>query len=419
MFEDKTKEAVQLRVLGRLADNNDVSPHSPLYIVTAPVAEGWAEFYKDLDKGLKQVFPSTADREYIVKDAEKYGIAPYPASYAQVEGEFNIEVEIGDRFSKGQVNFSVTEFLRSEHLEEEDENHRYYYSLTCEQAGEIGNVAPGKIIPIQAINGLKVSNITRILVPGEEEENTETFRQRYLSSFNNKAFCANLADYFQELGAYSGIGKFKVLRCINNEGISDPEWVTIVFTDSEFKRPSEELVGNVQEYFQPLDDKTHLPSIETSGLGLSAIGQLCWVEGVNEEEVNIKLNLSFEQEYSWENTQEQIKKVIEDYLTELVEKEWGDTIVTAKSYKPMEYHLTLKRAEIESRILDIEGVFDSNAVIINEKSQNYDLTWNTIPKLGTLEATDQTGSGSGSCPYDCPDCQCNQDGSICPRCQGE
>ena len=410
MFEDLTKEAVQERILSRLPEDDDITPHSPLYIITAPTAYGWEIFYQDQSKALEQVFPDTADRDNLIHHASIYNIQPYAATYSHAEGEFNIEVPIGSRFSKESVNFRVVEFLRNEES-------KYYYNLECEQTGEVGNVAPGKILPIEFIDGLTLSNITRILVPGEEEEDTETFRERFLASFNNKAFCANLSDYFNELSAISGVGKFKVLRCRDNKGEVNPEWVTIVFTDSNFGVPSEELVEQVQEYFQPLDPETKLPTVETSGIGLASIGQLCWVEGVKEEKIDFSLNLTFENDYSWDNLEEVVKEKIKERLIQYAAEDWGDTVVTTKSYTPINHYITIRRAEIESLLIGIEGIQDSTAIRINGEFDNYNLAWNAIPALGnvTLHSAIESETPQGNCPYNCPDCQYNRDPEQCGR----
>lgn len=409
MFEDLSKEAIQERILKLIPPDNDVSPHSPLYIITAPVAQGWALLYLDQEEVLKQIFFDTADREYLIKHAQNYGIEPYPATHSEVEGQFNIQIETGARFSKGEVNFTVTRYLRNE-------DGYYYYALECEQAGEVGNVSPGKILPIQFIDNLTYSYITRILVPAENEEETETFRERFIGSFKNKAFCANLADYYNELSAIEGVGKFKVLRCRNNKGEIEPEWVTIVFTDSLGKKPTEELVSQVQNTFQELDDNG-LPSVETSGTGLSAIGQLCWVEGVKEETVNFGLNLTFEAESSWEILEETVREKLTERLNQYVLDDWGDTVVSSKSYKPMEYSITIKRAEIEAMLIGIDGIQDSKNIKINDNYENLKLSWNAIPKLGEITLYSDVESIS-LCLYDCPDCQCNHDSGICERCNG-
>lgn len=409
MFEDLTKEAVQERILNRLPEDEDITPHSPLYIITAETAYGWELFYTDQNTAVEQCFFDTANREYLERHAKVYHIFPYDASHSQVEGEFNIEVEIGSRFSKEAVNFTVAEFLRKE-------GDFFYYNLICEQSGEIGNVAPGKILPINFIDNLTHAYITQILIPGEEVEDTETFRQRFLDTFVSKAFCGNLSDYFKELNAFEGVGKFKVLRCMNYKGEVEPEWVTVVFTDSMYNKPSRELVSRVQDYFQELDENG-LPSTVTSGTGLSPIGQLCWVEGVQEETIDFGLNLTFESDYSWNNLQETIRLKIEERLKQYVVEDWGDVTITKQAYNPSQHFITIRRAEIESLLMDIEGIQDSTAIKINGEFKNYELAWNAIPRLGEVFLHNETeGLIPGNCPFNCPDCKCNHNQEVCERC---
>ena len=44
------------------------------------------------------------------------------------------------------------------------------------------------MVPIEYIRGLQTAELTEILIPGEEEEETESLRQRYFASFDETAF---------------------------------------------------------------------------------------------------------------------------------------------------------------------------------------------------------------------------------------
>ena len=57
---------------------------------------------------------------------------------------------------------------------------------------------------------LKPVKITSVLVPGEDEEDTELFRQRYLNSLNAQAFGGNQIDYIEKVNAIPGVGGVKV-----------------------------------------------------------------------------------------------------------------------------------------------------------------------------------------------------------------
>ena len=72
------------------------------------------------------------------------------------------------RFSIGQLNYTVTKRL-------EDGS----YAIACETPGEAGNAYSTAVIPIEYIEGLESCTVTALLVPGEDEEDTELFRKRY------------------------------------------------------------------------------------------------------------------------------------------------------------------------------------------------------------------------------------------------
>lgn len=414
MFEEQDYNSILARILNRMPEDEDVRPSSPLYILSGPAAKEIETLYKDLDYTLDQVFPVTAERAYLIKDALTYGISPYPATKSIVEGEFDVEIEIGDRFSRGGITFQVIEKLES------GRNPKYfYYRLECERPGEIGNVTAGKLIPIWNIPNLKYAYLVKVLIPGEEEEETETFRERYLASFNNKRFGGNLSDYINEVCALEGVGRVKVLRCIDYEGEIRPEWVGIVITTSENKKPTEELIAQVQEAIQPLGDDS-IPSLETSGLGIAPISHLVHVRGAEEEKIKVELKLTYSSGFSWESLQESIQEKIEGYLAELA-GQWGDTVQTENAKAPMNTHLTVVRAKIESLIMGIEGILDANDTIINDEFENYNLAWDAIPVLESVSEHHKTRQNQeeGSCLYNCPDCAYNRNADECPRLQGD
>ena len=57
----------------------------------------------------------------------------------------------------------------------------------------------------------------QVLVPGEDEEDTELFRQRYLNSLNAQAFGGNQIDYIEKVNAIPGVGGVKVYRAWNGD----------------------------------------------------------------------------------------------------------------------------------------------------------------------------------------------------------
>lgn len=408
MTSKYTKEYFFNRILGRIDVRYDIRPETPLYLATGPAAEEFALTWDRMDYTVEQIFPLTQDRAHLIRDAKTYGIAPYPESAAIAEGEFNKKLEPGERFSKDEVNF----YIGNELATRESEDY-FYYELICEELGDVGNVAPGDLIPIRTITGLSHAKITKILIPGEQEEETEDFRARYLDSFIHKPYCGNGADYMKEMGEYEGVGRSKILRCRNPEWEIDPEWVGVVFIDSEFNRPSQEFINRVQEYFHPLSS-LGLPDIETSGIGLSGIGQLVHVHGAEEEPINIEVNFTFEMGCNWNNMISTIEERIEEFLLEL-RKTWGEVLYVGKAKYPIEDQTEVNRVKLMSALMDIPGILDVADLKINGEYENYKCSWIGIPVLGEITENAEKEFPECDCPYNCPDCSCNRSTNLCSR----
>ncbi len=45
----------------------------------------------------------------------------------------------------------------------------------------------GDVIPVEYVMGLTTAKLTRVLIYGEDDEDTETLRLRYQESFNERA----------------------------------------------------------------------------------------------------------------------------------------------------------------------------------------------------------------------------------------
>ena len=66
-----------------------------------------------------------------------------------------------------------------------------------------------------------------LLIPGEDEEETERFRTRYLESFSSQAFGGNAAGYRERVTALPGVGAVRVQRAWNEMCIRDRLYMTV------------------------------------------------------------------------------------------------------------------------------------------------------------------------------------------------
>ena len=351
MFEDKTFESVLKSLLSKVPSSLDKREGSVIYDALAPAAAEIAQLYIDMDFTIKETFADTADREYLIKRAAERGIEPYPASFSVAKGVFNIDVPIGSRFSIDIYNYAVTEAVEGE---------AHAFKMTCETAGSGPNGFTGRLIPIEYIQGLTSAYLTEILIPGEDEEGTEELRERYFNSLDSQAFGGNIQDYKEKTKALQGVGGVKVYSVWNGGGT-----VKLVIINSEYGVPTDELIESVQTAIDPEQN-------QGQGLGIAPIGHVVTVEGVSETEVNIETTITYAEGWSFEDIEPALKSAVEGYFKELCgEWEESDSII-------------VRISQIETRLLDLEGVIDIENTKLNGEAKNLALESDYIPKLGSV-----------------------------------
>lgn len=351
MYEDITYESILKRMLSKIPDNMDKREGSIIYDALAPAAVELQLMYIELDVILKETFGDTASRTYLIRRAAERGITPTPATYAVLKGEFTpaeLEIPTGSRFSCGKMNYMVTAKISDG-----------VYQMRCETIGEEGNTQFGQMVPINYIDGLQTCYLTEVLIPGEDEEETESIRQRYFDSFDAKAYGGNVADYVQKTNLIDGVGATKVTPVWAGGGT-----VLLTILSSSYSAASETLVKKVQEEIDPTQDAT--------GLGIAPIGHIVTVETAEEVEININANMTFEDGYSFDNREALMEEALSEYLLEL-----------RKNWQSVE-RITVRLSQIESRLMAIEGVVDVEDLTINGSNINRMLTSYQIPVPGVI-----------------------------------
>lgn len=404
MYEAQTYESILARMLQKALSINsslDTREGSLVWYGDAPAAVELQNLYIALDTVLNETFADTATRPYLILRAAERGLSPQPASPAILQMAITpttLFLPLNTRFSIGELNYYVSADRGSGN-----------YELTCETAGEAGNNYTGTVIPIEYVDGLETCKITSVLVPGEDEEDTELFRQRYLNSLNAQAFGGNQIDYIEKVNAIPGVGGVKVYRAWNGDlkpanmippkeaeawieglsGVPEPVklWldtvyaaaknnmftvggtVKLVVINSTFTVPSPTLVEQVQTAVDPLQNAGE-------GVGIAPIGHVVRVEGVQEETVDLGFALYYQRGWSWEDVSGYVTEAINGYFLEL-----------AQSWADQDEALVVRISQIESRLLGITGILDIANTTINEKAANHTLALDHIPVLGSLAPT--------------------------------
>lgn len=395
MYENITHDFLLDRMLSRVSGKFDKREGSVIFDTHSPTALELQFIYIELERIINESYGDTASREFLVRRCRERGITPYPASKAVLKGEFapaDIDVA-GKRFNIDSVNYTVTEKIGGGE-----------YRVECETAGTAGNGQLGEMIPIDYIDGLQRAELTEVLIPGEDEEDTEELRKRYFNSFDEKAFGGNVRDYLEKTDAIAGVGSTKVTR-VWNGGLrpadmipsaevrewyetvkptlsgSIGKWLETVFNaaeqkqlttggtvlltilDSDFGVPSETLLETVRETIDPDGNAGE-------GMGLAPIGHLVSVKGANGVKINISADITFDAGYGQSRLQSSIDGAVSDYLAEL-RKSWAEAPC-----------LTVRISQIETRILGIKGIVDIENTAVNGSRENLTLGGFDVPVFG-------------------------------------
>ena len=301
-------------------------------------------------------FADTASRPNLIRRAAERGLKPLTATKAKLRGLFNINVAIGSRFSLDNLNYVVVDKIAD-----------FEFVLESETEGDIGNQYLGTLIPIDYIDGLTTAELVEVLVPGEDEEDTEVFRARYFDSFDSEAFGGNRKDYKDKVNSLPGVGGVRVYRAWNGGGT-----VKLVIINSQFEQPTQTLVNEVQFAVDPLDN-------QGEGIGIAPIDHIVTVFGVGETPINITFNITYQSGWSWADIEANVHAVIDDYFKDLAE-EWA----SASTYQEDQAGVIVRISQIEIRMLGIAGVIDIADTLLNGGTSNIAVDKESIPERGVV-----------------------------------
>lgn len=405
MFEEYDFDTLMDKMLSNVDDGLDKREGSVIYDAIAPAALELSNFYINLDMALDEVFAESASYYYLIKRASERGLLPKEETNAillmrVVPAETKISV--GDRFNLDELNYTVVSII---------DGNAGKYQVECETAGVIGNQQLGALIPIETeneLNNMESATLEEVLIPGEDEEDVETFRERYFASFDNEAFGGNKADYVEKVNNIDGIGGCKPIRAWSggynpskmiptdevktwfesqskdtlgeniynwlstiynasiNKLLTVGGTVKLVIINSEFRKPSATLVQTVQEEIDPTNTTGE-------GDGVAPIGHVVNVVGVEEIPINITLlEVEYETGYSFDTLKDAIETTIDSYLLDL-RQAWASND-----------NLIVRTSQLEAQLLLMSGIVDIQGILLNGQEGNITLDNDSIPLRGDV-----------------------------------
>lgn len=358
MFEEQTFNTIQKRMLNNVADTYDKREGSIVFDALGPAALEFAEAYLMANAILQEAFATTADRKFLIMRAAEFNITPKEATYAIVKAQFNKAVDIGTRFKSGDIAFTVTSLL-------DDSAHTY--KMTCETAGTAGNYASGNIIPVNTIQGLTSAVIVGVITPGQDEEDTETFRKRYFSAMKSNAYGGNSADYREKVTALDGVGGVKVYRCWNGGGT-----VKCVVLDSEYNIPAADFITDLQKQIDP-------PEGAGQGYGIAPIGHTVTVAAATGTTITVTAKVTPASGTKLADIKDNIDSTISAYLLTL-RQSWCN-----QSEKEF---IAVRPSAIMVKVLSVTGVSDISDITVNGSSATVNLATDAVPLMGTVTLTE-------------------------------
>ena len=353
MYEGFTFDYFMQKMLDNVSNDLDKREGSIIWDALAPAALELETAYIMLDYMYMQAFGDTADRDSLILRAHERGLSPYEATPAIIKAEFTpttIDL-MGMRFTLGEYDYVVTELITPG-----------TYKLTCETPGSGGNQSLGDLIPLDEIDDLETAEATEILIPGEDEEDTEDFRQRYLGDFNPQRFGGNIAQYLDWVNAIEGVGGARVARRVAGE-----RNVIVTIISGTFDKATSTLVAAVQNSLDPDGDG--------EGTGVAPIGHEVSVVAADNQTINIYYEATFDTGYDYSGVAAAVSAAMEEYMLDL-RTNWKNYASGTPT--------VVRTGQIESKLLAITGVLDVSNIKINSVAANFNVTDNKIPVLGVI-----------------------------------
>lgn len=402
MADENSRDSILDRMLAEVSDRLDKREGSIVYDALAPAAVEDANIYAALSMIQEEVYADTASYYYLAKRAAERGIYPKEATCAvckMVVDPADTPISIGDRFNRGTLNYSVIAAMDSG-----------VYQISCETAGVVGNQQRGSLLLVESsndLNDMKSVELTEVLIPGEDEEDVEAFRERYFASMVNETFGGNKADYQEKINQIDGVGASKTVRMwergynpskflpsnevaewftqqsVETVGADVYEWLSIVYAcakeklftvggtvrsyiiSSEFQAPSATLVQNVQNLVDPDESAGE-------GDGIAPIGHVVKVMGVRSKAIDISFTALYKAGTGFQALETLINKAIDNYFEELAET-WSK-----------EDNLVVRKSQIEARLILLDGILDISDTKLNGVGENLTLDEDVVPVRGDV-----------------------------------
>ena len=354
LYNFRDEDEIKRDMLLNIENTVDRSPNSIVHDALSPASIEFQNAYMELDyvAGKLDIENREAlELENYIKQHTNITRNPSTKSNGRViiGGDEGRVINRGDLVSTGNVNFIVEE------TKQIGASGKASLLVECEIAGSVGNV-PAETITIfpTAISGINSVTNEEPFTNGYDTENDRQLLDRYYERVRRPTTSGNKYHYLYWAKEVVGVGDAKVIPLWNGDNT-----VKVIIIDSNKQSASEELIQEVQEHIDP----------NSSGLGegQAPIGAFCTVVSADERPINLSIKVTRDLNYSLEQIESEIKRLVTDYLKNIAFKKY-----------------LISHAQIGSLILSVGGVQDYSNFTINGDIENIALGDTEVAILGEV-----------------------------------
>ena len=344
-FESRSFEAILQEMLMSIPDRVDKSEGSPIYNALAPAAVKLFETYVAMEQILKLMFAQTTQGEWLDLKVAEENITRYQAtpSIRHFETSGSGMIVQGSRFFVDGIYFVAKEGISVPGV----------FQAQSEETGRATAIFnPRTILPLETVDGLE--RITMVHhhdsdIDGVDTETDEALLVRYWEKIRHSPGPGTISDYKRWAREIQGVGEVKVSPLWNGPGT-----VLLVILNLEGREAPPYLIETVQEYIDP--------NQQGIGEGVAPIGAKVTVSTAVTQELQITVKeLVFQGEVG------DVRERVEGNLRSALSRINIGGIVRIR--------------EIESILIQTEGVTDFSEVRINGNRANVELLADQLAAL--------------------------------------
>lgn len=384
----KTMSELLQDMLLRVSD--EVNKRDGSLIRTALSAAAWVieGIYIELVGVQQQAYGTTATGEYLDMKAEERGVYRLPAVAAVYRIKANLNTLAPGLEFSDSTGYSWT--LTSGVISGPDSDGLYTYNATCQYAGLIPTPT-GSLQPLSYTAGLTTVEFGDEVIPGSDEENDDSLRERYEESLIEIAFAGNVAAYREKIleltydvsGSEAVVGALQVFPTTMPDGTARGGYVKIYILDSDLTVASADLVSAVQKEICPMYNGVAVGD----GFGFAPIGASVTIAtATSTPTLTIDVTILL-QGVSLSEVEPEIRANILAYVSEQ-RKSWGVQVLSRTSVAM----IIVREAFIYSAAL-VTGVADVTNVTLKKNGVTYSgsVSWDTTgATMEWLEMSDVT-----------------------------